>query len=102
MYISSQGFLFYIFVDLDLTGLNSYWQSVYHYADLSPQADDALVTVGYALSRLTASRLDNCTSKLSPSKLLTITSYHYQDRYEVISNIMFLIDTTHFINSKSL
>uniref|UniRef100_A0A8D8WYI1 protein xylosyltransferase n=3 Tax=Cacopsylla melanoneura TaxID=428564 RepID=A0A8D8WYI1_9HEMI len=35
-----------------LSGLQSYWESIYHSADLSPPPDDALVTMGTSLARI--------------------------------------------------
>jgi hypothetical protein len=70
----------------DVTNLNSYWQSTYDEADLSPPADDALITVGNSLARfatrLVSSLGNNCSA--TAVKLLSVTSYHNQDTYRVI------------------
>lgn len=73
------------FVFSDLTSLNSYWQSVYHYQDLSPASDDTLNTYAMSLSRLAGRVLSNSGTDclISPGKVLEVTSYLHNDKYKV-------------------
>ncbi|XP_008483938.1 xylosyltransferase oxt [Diaphorina citri] len=36
----------------NLSGLQSYWENIYHHSDLSPPPDDALVSLGTSLARI--------------------------------------------------
>ncbi|KAF4524158.1 hypothetical protein B566_EDAN010613 [Ephemera danica] len=61
-------------------GLDSYWQSIWHKDDVTPPADDALVTVGQSLSRLAIRTL--CPG-LQVFDLIEMTSYHHEDAHLV-------------------
>lgn len=73
------------FLFLDLTSLNSYWQSVYHYQDMSPASDDALKTYAASLTRIAVRVLSNSVADclVSPGKVLEVTSYLHNDNYKV-------------------
>nr|CAD7427661.1 unnamed protein product [Timema monikensis] len=60
----------------------SYWQSVYHHADLSPPPDDSLVTLTHSLLRLASKLLSSDACSVTPSRLIEVTSYHHQDSYK--------------------
>lgn len=68
-----------------LPGLQSYWQNVYHDADLSPSPDDALITIACSISRIAIkqlnSKLEGCS--FVPRKILSVNSYYHQDIYKV-------------------
>lgn len=68
-----------------MTNLHSYWQSVYHYQDLSPAFDDTLGTVATSLSRLAARHLTNSAVQcaVTAGKLYEVTSYLHHDYYKV-------------------
>lgn len=63
--------------------LHSYWQSIYHYADVSPSVEDALMTVSKSLVRINSNNI-NCDILLI--KILEVLSYHNHDKY--IGNII--------------
>nr|CAD7260481.1 unnamed protein product [Timema shepardi] len=65
-----------------LPNVASYWQSVYHHADLSPPPDDSLVTLTHSLLRLASKLLSSDACSVTPSRLLEVTSYHHQDAYK--------------------
>nr|CAD7569959.1 unnamed protein product [Timema californicum] len=65
-----------------LPNVASYWQSVYHHADLSPPPDDSLVTLTHSLLRLASKLLSSDACSVTPSRLLEVTSYHHQDSYK--------------------
>nr|CAD7592662.1 unnamed protein product [Timema genevievae] len=65
-----------------LPNVASYWQSVYHHADLSPPPDDSLVTLIHSLLRLASKLLNSDACSVTPSRLLEVTSYHHQDSYK--------------------
>nr|CAD7444893.1 unnamed protein product [Timema bartmani] len=65
-----------------LPNVASYWQSVYHHADLSPPPDDSLVTLTHSLLRLASKLLNSDACSVTPSRLLEVTSYHHQDSYK--------------------
>jgi hypothetical protein len=71
---------------VDTANLQSYWQSVYHYADLSPPPDDSLVTLAASLTRISTKSLvlkaDNGCF-VHPGNVLEVTSYHNNDNYKV-------------------
>lgn len=71
----------------DVANLQSYWQSVYHYADLSPPPDDSLVTLAASLTRLSSKNLslraDGNECFVHPGTVLEVTSYHNNDNYKV-------------------
>lgn len=58
-------------------GYDMYWQSLYHHADLSPLADDSLLTVSNSLSRL-AYRHFNIDGNVH---LLETTAYFHENRF---------------------
>jgi hypothetical protein len=70
-----------------MANLQSYWQSVYHNADLSPPPDDSLVTLAASLSRLSSKSLaleaDGNGCFVQPGNILEVTSYHSNDNYKV-------------------
>lgn len=69
----------------DVTSLHSYWQSVYHYQDVSPNFDDTLGTIAASLARLSAKHLTNSAVQCSVSagKVYEVTSYLQNDNYKV-------------------
>jgi hypothetical protein len=74
--------------------LQSYWQSVYHYADLSPPPDDSLVTLATSLTRISTKSFvlkggNGCL--IHPGNVLEVTSYHNNDNYKVCMVILLLI-----------
>lgn len=74
-----------LFLCLDLENKLSYWQSIYNYMDLSPQADDALLTISASLARLASRKVENGDSSCSLKvlKVLEVTSYFHNDSYKV-------------------
>ncbi|XP_046624533.1 xylosyltransferase oxt [Neodiprion virginianus] len=64
-----------------LKGYDAYWQSVYHYADLSPMADDTLLTISDSLARLTYKNLKIEDYIFSQIKLLEATAYFRSNRF---------------------
>lgn len=58
-------------------GYDMYWQSLFHHADLSPLADDTLLTVSNSLSRLTY-RNFNIEDNVH---LLETTAYFHENRF---------------------
>ena len=69
----------------DLQSKLSYWQSAYHYMDLSPQPDDGLLTVAASLARHATHKVENGDSScsLKVMKVLEVTSYFQNDSYKV-------------------
>ncbi|KAF6203252.1 hypothetical protein GE061_003670 [Apolygus lucorum] len=65
----------------DLSGLNSYWQSIYNVHDLGPSPDDALISFGLSLARA-AVRVAQSNCSITSTKLIDITSYHKLDLYQ--------------------
>lgn len=67
-----------------LVNLHSYWQNVYHWADLSPQPDDALITFSRSVTRNIVKFLSqkNCQVETDFLKILEVTSYQNKDNYE--------------------
>lgn len=63
----------------NVKNLNSYWQSVYNFADLSPPADDALITLSRSISRNNAKVL---SENIYPQKILEVSTYLDNDNYE--------------------
>lgn len=63
-----------------VTNLHSYWQSIYHYLDLSPPIDDGFKTLLNSIIRLWL-KTTNCT-KDSIKKIISSSSYHSRDLYE--------------------
>lgn len=66
----------------NVPNLHSYWQSVYHYADLSPPADDALLTLSTSIARNIAKTMVKYDCQMIPGRILEVTSYHNNDNYE--------------------
>lgn len=64
----------------NVTGLESYWQSVYSSSDIGPRPDDAILTIGLSIARINARRRLNC-SLSSSEKILEISSYYRYDSY---------------------
>lgn len=64
-----------------MASVDSYWQSVHHHADLSPSADDAVVTLAWSLARrnLKAARPGGARV----AALLEVTSFYEKDVYRV-------------------
>ncbi|XP_066992776.2 xylosyltransferase oxt [Anabrus simplex] len=68
---------------ISVPNLDSYWQSVYHHADLSPPADDALITLAFSLARLASKTLSiNSSCPFEVTNLMEVTSYHQHDVYK--------------------
>lgn len=59
-------------------GYDMYWQSLYHYADLSPLPDDTLLTLSYSLARLTFQKLKMDYKDI---RLLESTAYFRKNRF---------------------
>lgn len=76
----------------DLQSKLSYWQSVYNYMDLSPQADDGLLTVSASLARHASQKVENGDSSCSLKvlKVLEVTSYFHNDSYKVRNFVVLL------------
>jgi Xylosyltransferase C terminal len=70
----------------DTVSINSYWQSLYHQHDKSPQNDDTIMTAGHSLARIAVKTL--CPTKIA--SLIEMTTYMHDDTYMVvlISNAM--------------
>ncbi|XP_071441320.1 xylosyltransferase oxt [Hetaerina americana] len=77
----------------DIVSIDSYWQNIFHHADLSPAADDTILTVAHSAARLgadtifanssgNAKKLEVGQCKLTPTKILEVTSYHHDDNYQ--------------------
>lgn len=64
----------------NLVNLRSYWQSVYHHADLSPPSDDSLLTVTSSVCRNTAKMM--APKGLVLGKIVEVTTYLSNDNYE--------------------
>lgn len=80
----------------NVANINSYWQSVYHYLDLTPSVDDSLLTVAQSVARITTkSLLSTCV--LALDKILEITSFHSDDLYQK-SLILYVANTTNAAN----
>ncbi|KAL3284632.1 hypothetical protein HHI36_018786 [Cryptolaemus montrouzieri] len=62
--------------------LNSYWQSIYHYQDLGVEPDDGLFTITHSAIRYWLSSFNNASCIPKISKVLEITSYHFEDSYK--------------------
>lgn len=82
----------YSFFGLGLQSKLSYWQSVYNYMDLSPQADDGLLTVSASLARHASHKVENGDSSCSLKvlKVLEVTSYFNNDSFKVREIAIFL------------
>lgn len=61
--------------------LFSYWHSIYHYLDLSPPADDSLLTIAESGARFKSKFLSTTSCKIQPLDITEITSYHSNDTY---------------------
>ncbi|KAL0117574.1 hypothetical protein PUN28_010406 [Cardiocondyla obscurior] len=59
-------------------GLDMYWQSLYHQADLSPLPDDGLLTLSYSLARLVYRKLNMDHKNV---RLLENTAYFHENRF---------------------
>ncbi|XP_054264373.1 xylosyltransferase oxt-like isoform X2 [Macrosteles quadrilineatus] len=68
----------------NVSSLHSYWESVYHYQDVSPQYDDTLGTVAASLTRHATRHLSDSAVHCSVSavKVYEITSYLHNDYYK--------------------
>lgn len=64
-----------------LKGYDAYWQSLHHYADLSPLADDTLLTISNSLARLTYKNLKIDEYIFSKIKLLEATAYFRSNNF---------------------
>ena len=64
-------------VSINSKGYDMYWQSLFHNADLSPLADDTLLTISNSLSRL-AYRRFNVEDLV---RLLETTAYFHENRF---------------------
>jgi protein xylosyltransferase len=62
--------------------LHSYWQSIYHHMDLTPQIDDGLRTVISSIGRIWAKSVTNGTCKIQIKETKSATSYHSKDSYK--------------------
>nr|SVE79959.1 EOG090X01AN [Daphnia magna]SVE81156.1 EOG090X01AN [Daphnia magna] len=70
---------------LSYPGLDCYWESAYHRADLTPKPNKALLTVAlslakHAISLLLQNSVAECPG-LRPSRVAAITSYFRHDHY---------------------
>ncbi|XP_018325913.1 xylosyltransferase oxt isoform X2 [Agrilus planipennis] len=65
----------------EVPNVDSYWQSVYHYQDLS-LVDDALLTIAQSVIRLQSKRFFNQHCQFHSTKIMEITTYHKQDMYK--------------------
>ncbi|XP_039284887.1 xylosyltransferase oxt [Nilaparvata lugens] len=68
----------------NVSNVASYWQSVWHSADISPPFDDTVGTLAHSLARLatrTMAQLDG-TCAYSPTRLLEVTNYMDNDYYK--------------------
>nr|SVE71518.1 EOG090X01AN [Daphnia similis]SVE72151.1 EOG090X01AN [Daphnia similis] len=70
---------------LSYPGLDCYWESAYHRADLTPKPNQALLTVAlslakHAISLLLQNSVAECPG-LRPSRVVAITSYFRHDHY---------------------
>ncbi|XP_012284899.1 xylosyltransferase oxt [Orussus abietinus] len=61
-----------------MKGYDAYWQSLYHHADLSPPADDALLTVAHSLAR---SVFRKFKADIDEVKLLETTAYFRENNF---------------------
>lgn len=62
--------------------INSYWQSVYHFADLSPPPDDALITLSNSITRNTAKVMSQKECKMISGKIIEVNTHHKDDEYQ--------------------
>nr|XP_018901650.1 PREDICTED: xylosyltransferase oxt [Bemisia tabaci] len=85
-----------------IPNLLSYWQSTYHYADLSPQTNDALVTIATSLARIASKQLSNPLCAAIPVKLLQIHTYLHNDQYEGSLILYEVLYKSSAINSSQL
>ncbi|KAK5642064.1 hypothetical protein RI129_008231 [Pyrocoelia pectoralis] len=65
----------------NMLNINSYWQNIYHYLDLTPSPDDSLLTVAQSIIRVNSKSISN-KCKLIPDKIWEITSFHTDDAYQ--------------------
>uniref|UniRef100_A0A1B6CJW1 protein xylosyltransferase n=1 Tax=Clastoptera arizonana TaxID=38151 RepID=A0A1B6CJW1_9HEMI len=68
----------------NVTNLNSYWQSVYHYQDLIPAFDDTLLTFATSLTRVSVKLMTNFAIDCSiiANRVFELTSYMNNDIYK--------------------
>ncbi|XP_063241407.1 xylosyltransferase oxt [Bacillus rossius redtenbacheri] len=69
----------------NVVGVDSYWQSVYHHADLSPPPDDAVVTLMHSLTRHATNLLFSSSGKscsMTPQRVLEVTGYYHNDSFK--------------------
>lgn len=64
----------------EVASINSYWQSLYHHKDKSPQNDDAVMTAGHSLARIAVKTM--CPIKIST--VVEMTTYMHDDTYMVV------------------
>lgn len=62
-------------------GYDAYWQNLYHYGDLSPPADDTLLTISNSLARLLFSSLQ---IDRHSAKLLETVAYFRENKFKGI------------------
>lgn len=65
----------------NVANIKSYWQSIYNTFDLSPPVDDALLTISESASRTKSKQISSDNCKVTPIKVLEVTSYHTNDSY---------------------
>ena len=61
--------------------LNSYWQSTYHHKDISPQPNQALITVANSLVRIN-SKSNSIQQFYEPLRIVEVTDYFELDVYK--------------------
>ncbi|XP_001604139.2 xylosyltransferase oxt [Nasonia vitripennis] len=66
---------------LTIKGYDSYWQSLYHHEDISPAADDALLTVSSSLARLVYQRFGEPPGIEGATVHLLETSAYFRENH---------------------
>ncbi|EEB12514.1 Xylosyltransferase oxt, putative [Pediculus humanus corporis] len=64
---------------IELTKMLGYWQSMYHFADLTPARDDSVLSL---LSSLGRNVIKQNNMKISIKDVIEITSYHHDDIFQ--------------------
>lgn len=79
--------MYIFFFILDLKNRMSYWQNVYHYDDVHPAPDEAMITIGMSLARIATKYITTSHTTCqfrSLDKLLQVFTYHHKDQFRVI------------------
>lgn len=69
-------------VEEHIPNLDAYWQSVYHFADLSPLPDDSLITISASVSRHNSKMLSEVGCNITPGNIFEVSSYHFGDIFK--------------------